>query len=180
MSDENTRVPNPSLSGIITNPSQQFDRIYESPLIWRAIVSVMVLCAGGLLLKFGINETSIIIIIIGVIIGIILRVTVLSGLFMLSSTIASKSTVTFKQLCSMNAYISIILGINEIVNGITISMMGGNPEVLFTNTIINWIFAVWITILTAFGLERVAEFSKKLAWFVAVVFIMVATLFNEM
>lgn len=81
----------------------------------------------------------------------------------------------------MNAYISILIAINIMVNGIAFSMMGGNPAVLFTNigTIINLFFAIWITILTELGLERVAGYSKKLAWFVAVVFSMLVTLYSE-
>lgn len=182
MSDE-IKIQKPSLIGIITNPSQQFDRIYEKPLVGFPIVMTMVFFAAGILLG-DIDETSIIdtrglATIIGVILEVILRVFTLSAFFMFFTTFAPKSTVTLRQLCSMNTYITFILAINELVNGIAVSMIGGNPTVLFTNmeTIINLIFTIWIIILTALALERVAEFPKNLAWFVAIAIIL-ATFFN--
>ncbi|RYG72227.1 hypothetical protein EU245_11080 [Lentibacillus lipolyticus] len=179
LSDE-LKVQNPSLIGIITNPSQQFDRIYEKPLIGFAMVITMVFYAVGYLLEVTDETTSIIGSIIGVIIGVILRVFILSAVFMFFTTFAPKSTVTLKQLGSMNTYISFILAINVLVSGIAIFMIGGNPTVLFTNmeTIINLIFTIWIIVLTALGLERVAGFSKKLAWFAAILVILV-TFFDQ-
>lgn len=95
MSDE-IKIQKPSLIGIITNPSQQFDRIYEKPLVGFPIVMTMVFFAAGILLG-DIDETSIIdtrglATIIGVILEVILRVFTLSAFFMFFTTFAPKST----------------------------------------------------------------------------------------
>lgn len=183
MSDE-TKMQNPSLVGIIINPSQQFARIYKKPLVGFAIVMTMVILTAGILLR-DIDETFTIdiwvAVVIAAILNVILRVFTLSALFMFFTTFAPKSTVTLRQLSSMNTYISFIFAINMVVTGIAISLIGENLTVWFTNmeTIINLTFTIWIIILTALGLERVAEFPKKLAWFIAIVFIL-ATFFNQL
>lgn len=173
---EKTKTQNPSLIGMIINPLRQFERIREKPLIWRAIIIVTVLTTIGFLLKI-ITETSIagttgLTIIAAT--RIIVRIAVMSYLYMLISTFAPLSTVNFKQLFSMNTYISILFAINEMINGI-LTFTGNNSTNL--EIIIYLFFSIWITILTAFGLQITAKFPQKLAWFVALVFIIIESIY---
>lgn len=96
----------------------------------------------------------------------------------------AQSDVTFKQLFSMFTYLSIITILGGLLNGIMLALVGGNPETSFTSlnsivgaegvlgVILNSIevFMIWGLILTAIGLQIVADFSKKLAWGVVIAF----------
>src|SRR5699024_11278806 len=95
-----------------------------------------------------------------------------------------KSDVTFKQLFSMNTYIMIIGALSFIVNGLFVSLVGGNSEIMFTSlayfihtdgmmtAILTNIedFSIWSLILTALGLQIVANLSKTAACTVTLLF----------
>lgn len=181
MSDK-TKIHNPSLIGIITKPLLQFDRICKTPLIGFPIVITMIFLAAGTLMidKTSIIDTKGLAIIIGVIIGVILGIFTLSALYMFFTTFAS-STVTLKQLGSMNTYISFIFAIDVLIRGIVIFIIDENPAIGFTDLamVIHLPFVIWIIVLTALGLEKVAGFPRKLAWPVAIVIIL-ASFFGQL
>lgn len=105
----------------------------------------------------------------------------------------SGSSVTFKQLFSMSVFIFMITALSFLVNGIAFMATGnGDPEIMFTslNSFINAggslgaflntieIFTIWSMILTAIGLQIVANFSKVLSWSLVIGFYLVTTVFG--
>ena|SRR5699024_1634714 len=129
------------------------------------------------------------------IVGTLIGVLIVSAIHMLIAKIALL-TISFKQLFSMNIYIAIITALGIHINGIVAAVIGTeNPEALFTSvgSFVNapgdvgmlsglWdsieIFAIWAYIVTAFGLQIVAGFSKKLAWSIVLAFFFITILFN--
>lgn len=191
---EETKVRKPSLIGMVTNPLQQFERIREIPLIWRAMTIAIIFTAVGVWLRnlaeedvtSVIDTTLLLATVSGSVIGRLLGVFIISYIHMLISVIAP-STVTFRQLFSMNTYILTISALGLIVNGIVVAVIGGDPEVMATSlsSVMRadgamaslWnsieVFSIWSSILTALGLEKVAGFSKTLSWAIAIVFFMI-------
>jgi len=213
---EDTNVEKPSLVGMITNPTEQFERIRKQPLIWGAMGIIIILFIIGLWLSsLGIDFSEVItteneLIIeeefeefvkafekigffIGGIIGPILGVLVSSVIYLLVAKIV-QSAVTFRQLFSMNTYIMIITVLGVIINGIFFAIFGGQFEDQFTSlgSLINLqgpvgivfdnleVFSIWNLILTAIGLEKVARFSKGLAWAVPITIFVIGILFAVM
>lgn len=147
---EETNVKNPSLFGIITSPSVQFERIKERPKIWVAMLIVTLLFVFGTWLStLGIDMTEIdgvemdeesiafvqIFTTIGTVIGgliiPILTVLISSFIYWIIAKLA-KSEVSFQQLFSMNTYIMIISAIGLILNSAITAFVGvdiNNTEV---------------------------------------------------
>jgi hypothetical protein len=205
---EEINVPKPSISEMITSPVQQFERIKERPLMWGAMIVAAILTAiSGLLLAMGgespdleelqggatagLGAVFIVTAVITSIVALLISVLVISAIHMLIAKF-SLSTVSFKQLFSMNAYILIIGALGSILNGIVAALIGGGPDVLVTSmgSFIRaegamagfWnsieVFSIWSSILTAFGLQIVAGFSKKLAWIIVIVFFIIGILLS--
>lgn len=114
-----------------------------------------------------------------------------SAIYLLIAKIA-RSEVTFKQLFSMNTYIMMISALSVIVNGIISAFVGmGDSDQLFTSlgSLMNVegamgglfnsleVFTIWGVILTAMGLHKVANFSKGLAWTIAIAFFVISVIF---
>ncbi|HLR53831.1 MAG TPA: YIP1 family protein [Pseudogracilibacillus sp.] len=207
---EETETVKPSLIGIITSPVQQLERIKGRTLVWSPIITVIIMVIIGSVLQGlsaempGIEEdvsNTPFMVILGAftvaltIVGTLIGVLIVSAIHMLIAKIAL-STVSFKQLFSMNTYIAIITALGILINGIVAAVIGTeNPEALFTSvgSFVNasgdvgmlsglWdsieIFAIWAYIVTAFGLQIVAGFSKKLAWSIVLAFFLITILFN--
>jgi hypothetical protein len=94
------------------------------------------------------------------------------------------SSVTFKQLFSMNVHIMIIGAVGLVLNMAIRNAIGGNPYVNVTSLagLFNQgkgvlssidVFGIWGMILTAIGLHKTAQFSKGAAWTVAILFFIV-------
>lgn len=204
---EETNAQKPSLIGMITSPVQQFERIRERPLIWGALAIILAVIIIGSWIgslgvevpklegleedaSTGIGTMMLVITVIGSVIGLLVGLLVTSAIHMLIAKIA-QSTVTFKKLFSMNTYIMAISALSAIVNGIVIALIGGDLEMPPTSlgSIIPaqgamtglWnsieVFSIWITILTALGLQKVAGFSKKLAWSITIAFFIIGVIF---
>ncbi|PWA12188.1 YIP1 family protein [Pueribacillus theae] len=205
---EETKIEKPSLFGMIWSPSEQFERIKQRPKIWGAMVVVTILTIIGMWLQTlgvdipeldGMPEdqlagiqvfTTITTIVMGLFIPII-GVLISSAIHLLIAKIA-RSEVSFKQLFSMNTYIMIISALSLLINGILMALVGGDPEKLLTSlgSIINVegamgglfnsleVFTIWEVILTAMGLHKVANFSKGLAWTIAIAFFVIAVIFS--
>src|SRR5699024_810576 len=193
---EETETVKPSLIGIITSPVQQLKQIKDRSLIWSPIITVIVMVIIGSVLQGlsaempGIEEdvsNTPFMVILGAftvaltIVGTLIGVLIVSAIHMLIAKIAL-STVSFKQLFSMNTYIAIITAVGILIIGIVAAVIGmEDPEALFTcvGSIVNAfgdvgmltglsdsieLFALWANNVTNFGLQNVSGFSKKLAW----------------
>ncbi|MFC0524434.1 Yip1 family protein [Pontibacillus salicampi] len=97
------------------------------------------------------------------------------------------SPAGFKKLFSMITYTLVISGFGLILNSLLMMAFGGNEMVHYTSLagllgqgsgIMNGIeiFAIWQTILTAIGLQKVGEMSKGLSW-TAAILLFIATVF---
>jgi len=104
-----------------------------------------------------------------------------------------KSEVSFKQLFSMNIFIYIISVLSLFVNALAfLAISNPDPELYVTslNSIIQAdgvlgaflvsieIFAIWGMILTAMGLQKVANFSKGLSWGIVIAIFVIMTGFS--
>ena len=205
-----TKEQKPSLLGMFTSPGEQFERIKQSPKIWVPLLIVSILYAIGMTLlalsmnastfiEQGIPEdqvdlvlgiTKVTVAITGILTPII-GVLISSAIHLIITKIAS-SAVTFKQLFSMNTYISIIGAAGIILNTAIRYSIGGNPEIYVTSLagLLNQekvgvlgsfeVFAIWTMIVTAIGLHKTGQLSKGLAWTIAIVFFLIGIGFTLM
>lgn len=202
---EETNLRKPSLFGIIWSPSEQFERIKDKPKIWAPLGIVTLLFILGMWLTSlgldlsleGIPEEDLeiaqavgtVTLMIAGIISPIIGAFISTLIYLLISKIPG-SNVTFKQLFSMNTHLMMISALSILVNGIGIALFGGNAEILFTSLgsivvvdgamsgLFNSIevFQIWGVILTAIGLNKVADFSKGLAWTVSIAFFVISVI----
>ncbi|MEH7177443.1 Yip1 family protein [Neobacillus vireti] len=198
-----TKEQKPSLLGMFTSPGEQFERIKRVPKIWVPLIIISVLYAIGMtlmalsmdaltLIDQGVPEdqvdivlgiTKVTVAITGIITPII-GVLISSAIHLIIGKIAS-SPVTFKQLFSMNTYIMVIGAAGVILNTAIRYAIGGNPEIYVTSLagLLNQdkvgilgsfeVFTIWTMIVTAIGLHKTAQFSKGLAWTIAIVFFLI-------
>jgi len=204
---EEVKSRKPSLIGMISSPGEQFERIKVRPIIWGAMIIITLMYVIGMWLQSigmeipgleGLTAeetamfetiTSITMVITAVFIPIF-SILVSSAILMLIAKIA-RSEVTFKQLFSMNTYIMFIGAIGVVLNGIFIALLGGNAEMMYTSlgSLVDAegaiaglldsleVFTIWSTILSAIGMQKVANFSKGLAWTIAIVIFAIGALF---
>lgn len=111
-------------------------------------------------------------------------------IYLLIAKIA-QSNVRFKQLFSMNTYILFISGIGALLNGAFHAIFGTINGELFTSlgSIIEVtgpmqglfnsleVFSIWGVFLAAIGLQKVANFSKGLAWGISIGFFILGVIF---
>ncbi|WP_052404853.1 Yip1 family protein [Bacillus rubiinfantis] len=200
----NINQEKPTLFGMFTNPSVQFEKIRQNPKIWLPLLIVTILYVIGtvfmaamldvqLLIDQGVPKdqaelalgfTKIVTAVTGVftpIIGILV-----SSVVQLFLSKFGSSSVTFKQLFSMNTFIMIIGAVGMVINMAIRYAIGGSPEIYLTSIagLLNQetsgvlsaleVFSIWSTILTAFGLQKTAGLSKGLAWTIAILFFLVS------
>ncbi|HEX6593423.1 MAG TPA: YIP1 family protein, partial [Bacillota bacterium] len=103
----------------------------------------------------------------------------------------AQANVTFKQLFSMNTYILIISALGVIVNHAIALIIGSDPDVFVTSlgsaidapgvvgVLLQSIelFSIWGLIVTVIGLQKVAHFSKGLAWGVQITRFIIVVIF---
>lgn len=203
-----TPKENPSLLGMFTSPGQQFERIREKPKIWVPLIIVSILYVfGTIFMALSMDEsilagqdipedqkelilmiTKITVAITGIV-SPIFGVLITSVLQLVIAKIAS-SAVTFKQLFSMNTFIMIIGAVGLILNMALRFGIGGKPEIYITSLagLLNQdkvsvlgsieVFGIWGVILTALGLHKTAQFSKGLAWTIAIAFFLIGIGFS--
>lgn len=199
----NVQKEKPSLFGMFTNPGQQFERIKENPKIWVPLIIVSIIYAiGTIFMALSIDATTLIdqgvpedqVNLILTFTKVSVAVTgILSPIFgvLISSAIQlaiakiASSPVTFKQLFSMNTFIMIIGAIGLVLNMVIRYAIGGNFEVYITSLagLLNQdkagflgsieVFGIWTLILTALGLHKTGQFSKGLAWTIAIIFFLI-------
>lgn len=121
-----------------------------------------------------------------IVIGLVgsLLKTVVSSLLFLIFARSFESKVKFKQLFSMNTYILFIVSLGVLLNGFITALLGADPESMYTSLSVLIkidgpfgellknieIFEIWGLILTAIGLQKVANYPKKVAWIIAILF----------
>lgn len=96
---------------------------------------------------------------------------------------ASGKNVSFKQMFSLITHITFISTIGSLLNGILAFIFSGNlTEMSYTSLNVFFaadgaagvllgsieVFSIWVIILTAIGLQKVANFTKTLAWSVVI------------
>ncbi|KPH71293.1 YIP1 family protein [Oceanobacillus caeni] len=199
-------VEKPSIFGMIWSPIEQFERIRERPRILGPMAIIIGLFIVGMLITMFSVDTGLDGISDEEMAGFAVFVAVTSGILgviapivgaLISSFIywiiakLARSEVSFKQLFSMCTYIMIISVLGSIINGIGIAILGGDGETMFTSLgsiipaegaiggLLNSIelFGIWGVILAALGLNRVANFSKGLAWTVSIAFFVIGVVF---
>lgn len=209
MAEEIKEDEKPSLLGIITSPTEQFKRIRKRPVFWGALVIVMVLSMFGLMLTSmgvelpNVDDLSEEEIAIGKTIGTI-SIMIIGALTLVIDTLFStvlylliakinRTKVSFRQLFSMNTYITLITALGFVVNGLIIAIIGDYSE---NDTLLSSlgayiniegsagilldhieVFSIWTLILTAIGLQKVAKFTKGQAWIVVIAFFVVGLIF---
>jgi hypothetical protein len=201
--ETNTKKENPSLLGMFTSPVVQFERIRQNPKIWVPLIIISILYVIGMifmalsldastLIDQGIPEnqvdlvlgiTKVTVAVTGVITPI-LGVLISSAIHLAIARIAN-STVTFKQLFSMNTYIMIIGATGLILNTAIRYAIGGNSEIYITSLagLLNQekagvlgsieVFGIWSLVMTSLGLHKTAHFSKGLSWAIAIIFFLI-------
>jgi len=198
----------PSILGIIWSPSEHFTRMKEKPKIWGPLLIIILLfIVASIFISMntnlsieGISEEDLdllkpFLIATSVITGIITPIltALMSSLIYLLIARIARSTVSFRQLFSMNVYLLLITALSMLVNGIGM-MITGSATSTFTNlnTLIPAdgtlkaifdnieVFTIWSVILLAIGLQKVASFSKGLAWGVSIGFYLLSIFFSIM
>ncbi|MEH7110120.1 Yip1 family protein [Bacillus sp. JJ1764] len=199
----NVKEESPRLFGMFASPGTQFERIRRKPKFWVPLIVVSILYAVGMGLMAASMDVSTLIdqgvskdqaeMVLGItkitmaVTGILTPVfgILISTVIQLIIAKIASSPVTFKQLFSMNAFISIIGAVGLLLNMAIKFGIGGNPQIYITSVagLLNLdkpgvlgsleVFGIWSTILTAIGLNRTAEFSKGLAWTIAIVMFLI-------
>ncbi|MFF2446121.1 Yip1 family protein [Neobacillus sp. NPDC058068] len=198
-----TKKESPKLLGMFTSPGLQFERIKQNPKIWVSLIIISIIYAVGMTLMAlsmdaetlggsGLPEeqeeiflvvTKVIFAITGIFAPII-TIVISSAIHLIIAKIAN-SAVSFKQLFSMNTYITIIAAVGLIINMSVRFVIGGDPQINITSlagllnqdkvSVLSFIevFGIWGVILTALGLHKTAQFSKGLAWTIAIAFFLI-------
>ncbi|MDV2682812.1 Yip1 family protein [Alkalihalophilus lindianensis] len=194
----------PSLFKVITDPGEQFSRIKENPKVLVPLLIVTVIYAlwaaimafttdfqalvgdipnGGDAAFFAEAEgfirmttfiTSIIMPTLGAVIG---------AFIMWIAVKLTAGNATYKQLFSLNVFISLIAGLGLLINILIATMFNLNPIQMITGLTVLFdpfdplyafiaifeVFAFWTLILTALGLQIVASMRPATAWTVTLV-----------
>ena len=123
---------------------------------------------------------------IGSLFAIPITILIMAAIMLLVTTLAHTGA-TFKQLLSLNIFIYFITMLGAILNVLAMPLVGGDAMASVTslNSLVGAegllsgvlggveVFAIWTTILTAIGLQKVAGLSKGMSWTVAIVFFLV-------
>lgn len=199
----NTVKESPKLLGMFTSPGLQFERIKQNPKIWVPLIIISIIYAIGMTLmalsmdaetlvgsELPEDQAEIILVVTKVIFAItgifapIITILISSAIHLIIAKIAN-SSVSFKQLFSMNTYIMIIGAVGLIINMAVRYVIGGSSEIYITSLagFLNQdkvgvlssveVFGIWGVILTALGLHKTAQFSKGLAWTIAIAFFLI-------
>lgn len=219
MSEENKTheiiAEKPKLLGMITNPTEQFLKIKQNPVIWVPLIIVsLLMMVGAILTALNIDFTSDpklqeSIEVLGIDEGLMVQLSAvfaglgslfLPGLTALISTViylviamVIKKPVSFSQLFSMNTYILFISALSVLVNGLLSFVLTGESTLLFTSlaaiiqtdnlmieSVLSMveIFTIWGLILTMIGLQKVANFSKRVSVIIVGGFYLLSILFS--
>jgi Yip1 domain len=189
---ETNKYKKPSLLKMVWQPVEQFEKIKAKPVILFALFTITFLYtlgAAAMALNYDVNsiltevpdvENNPVLfksILIGsaALSGLatpLFNILVTSALFYIVAKLF-KSSVSFRQLFSMNTHVMMIGVIGLLFNSLllhtfnidgiqtvtSLASFGENPILAKIE-----VFAIWQTVLTGVGLYHVANFSKVLSW----------------
>jgi hypothetical protein len=198
--EEIEKKPSPNLYKMFGKPSAQFELIDQNPRIWIplliiTIIYILATTTKALLIRvedlmlpgmtmeegeFVLATAKAFVAISGFFIPIF-SILIQSFVLYIIIKIFKKST-TFKQLFSMNTYISIISAMGLLVNNVLFTVTDGNNNGylmtslsgMFNNqsSILGSIelFSIWEYILIAIGLQKVGKLSKSVSILIIILF----------
>ncbi|MDT0148688.1 Yip1 family protein [Priestia aryabhattai] len=179
----------PSIFGFITSPVVQFEKMKSTPVIWGPLLLVIVLTLATTLLavytpqaqetlqqqkEAGIEVNPIFSMIGGTVGGVIAIVATLAFTSLILFLIAKLGTgkTTYRQMFSMNLFVTFITAIGQLINTGVAALAHTSANVTSLNGLVGAkgaiggvftsieIFSIWGLILTAVGLQKVANLSK--------------------
>ncbi|MCQ9281666.1 YIP1 family protein [Priestia aryabhattai] len=179
----------PSIFGFITSPVVQFEKMKSNPVIWGPLLLVIVLTLATTLLavytpqaqetlqqqkEAGIEVNPIFSMIGGTVGGVIAIVATLAFTSLILFLIAKLGTgkTTYRQMFSMNLFVTFITAIGQLINTGVAALAHTSANVTSLNGMVDAkgamggvfnsieIFSIWGLILTAVGLQKVANVSK--------------------
>lgn len=179
----------PSIFGFITSPVVQFEKMKSTPVIWGPFLLVIVLTLATTLLavytpqaqetlqqqkEAGIEVNPIFSMIGGTVGGVIAIVATLAFTSLILFLIAKLGTgkTTYRQMFSMNLFVTFITAIGQLINTGVAALAHTSANVTSLNGLVGAkgaiggvftsieIFSIWGLILTAVGLQKVANLSK--------------------
>lgn len=190
----------PSLLGMFTNPSAQFEKIRVQPVIWGplAIITLVYFIASIIMaitltpedlvvpgtvtledaeLAIGISKVTMV---ISSLFGPIFGLLISTLIYFIIIKIAKKDS-TFRQLFSMSTFIMAIGAAGLLLNNLLHLLFGGSQGVYLTSlagimksdslVLASFeIFSIWQLVLTAIGLHKVGKLSKGVAWTISIIF----------
>ncbi|WP_129706392.1 Yip1 family protein [Priestia megaterium] len=179
----------PSIFGFITSPVVQFEKMKSSPVIWGPLLFILILTAATTILavytpqakealqqqkEAGIEVNSTFSMIGGAIGGVIAVVATLAFTSLILFLIAKLGTgkTTYRQMFSLNLFVTFITAIGQLINTGVAALAHTSANVTSLNGMVGAkgamggvftsieIFSIWGLILTAVGLQKVANVSK--------------------
>lgn len=151
--EEDQPLKKPSIFGVIMNPTEQFTRLREKPVILFPLIIVTLLTLIGTYLMIqgvdftaddpnmsGIPADELAMVetiakagavAMGIIVPIF-AILISTVIYLIVAKIA-RSEVSFKQLFSLNTFIYFISAISLLLNGIAVFLTGAGEQVLFTS-----------------------------------------------
>ncbi|WP_280559105.1 Yip1 family protein [Priestia megaterium] len=178
----------PSIFGFITSPVVQFEKMKSSPVIWGPLLLILILTAATTILavytpqgqealqqqkEAGIEVNSTFSMIGGVI-AIVATLAFTSLILFLIAKLGTGKT-TYRQMFSLNLFVTFITAIGQLINTGVAALAHTSANVTSLNGMVGAkgamggvftsieIFSIWGLILTAVGLQKVANVSKAVS-----------------
>ncbi|WP_245838584.1 Yip1 family protein [Marininema halotolerans] len=195
-----TSTKKPSLLGIITEPTTQFQRIAEGPVFWSAFLIILLLSSVvmGITSYVAVPHMGVVILaVVGVLIGIPAGL-LLTALFQWLFLLLLGGEAGYKKVFALNVYLSVIVLLGSIVQGVGMLLTGdvdakdlenltsvtSLAAIIPTDThmmkaVLSSIevFSIWHLILTAMGLTVVGKVSSAKGWTIAIVLFVIGVAF---
>ncbi|MFE4043776.1 MULTISPECIES: Yip1 family protein [unclassified Priestia] len=178
----------PSIFGFITSPVVQFEKMKSSPVIWGPLLLILILTAATTILavytpqgqealqqqkEAGIEVNSTFSMIGGAI-AIVATLAFTSLILFLIAKLGTGKT-TYRQMFSLNLFVTFITAIGQLINTGVAALAHTSANVTSLNGMVGAkgamggvftsieIFSIWGLILTAVGLQKVANVSKAVS-----------------
>ncbi|WP_071395222.1 YIP1 family protein [Bacillus tuaregi] len=194
----------PNLLGMFWSPGEQFESIRQNPRIWIPLLIVSVLNIAAYLIM-AMSMTANDLMLPGMTaeeaemtLAIAKATTAVSGFvapifaILFSSLIhfiivkIARKETTFKQLFSMNTYISMIGAVGILLNFAIMAAMGVSSTEGYITSLASLfgsshssvlsafeLFSIWQMILTAIGLHKVGQLSKTVSYIIVIIFFLI-------
>lgn len=200
--DELISKPKPHLYGMFSKPSRQFELLKNNPLIWLPLIIVTFIYIiastvraytvkiDDIMMLPGMTEaegemvlaTAKAFIVISGFITPVLSILFITILLFFIIKIMKKNA-TFLQLFSMNIYISLIGAVGLLINSLLNTTIDERSYALTSLAgILNSnsgllgaveLFSIWEYILTAIGLNKIGQFSKRTSIVIVIILFLI-------